>query len=159
VAAWRFKRWADEWLAKKKVEKVKRGRIVAVRDPKIIEVLELRVGYVKDRFGKLCSLMDSWVTATSTKPDDAVSSATQGITTAIKSKRPEAASFAAQRELVDRWNCLPPSRCSEKGECQVVSRLDDEQREALLELADLGTAICSSGLIVATLMWFGSLFG
>jgi hypothetical protein len=44
----------DEWLAKKKVEKVKRGRIVAVRDPKTIEVLELRVGYVKDRFGKLC---------------------------------------------------------------------------------------------------------
>jgi integrase len=36
------------------VEKVKRGRIVAVRDPKTIEVLELRVGYVKDRFGKLC---------------------------------------------------------------------------------------------------------
>ena len=42
------------WLAKKKVEKVKRGRIVAVRDPKTIEVLELRVGYVKARFGKLC---------------------------------------------------------------------------------------------------------
>jgi hypothetical protein len=37
----------------KKVEKVKRGRIVAVRDPKTIEVLELRVGYIKDRFGKL----------------------------------------------------------------------------------------------------------
>jgi hypothetical protein len=36
-----------------KVEKVKRGRIVAVRDPKTIEVLELRVGYAKDRFGKL----------------------------------------------------------------------------------------------------------
>src|SRR6267378_604114 len=53
VAARPFKRWADEWLAKKKVEKVKRGRIVAVRDPKTIEVLELRVGYVKDRFGKL----------------------------------------------------------------------------------------------------------
>ncbi|WP_247341959.1 MULTISPECIES: site-specific integrase [unclassified Bradyrhizobium] len=30
------------------------GRIVAVHDPKTIEVLELRVGYVKDRFGKLC---------------------------------------------------------------------------------------------------------
>jgi hypothetical protein len=54
VAARPFKQWADEWLAKKKVEKVKRGRIVAVRDPKTIEVLELRVGYVKDRFGKLC---------------------------------------------------------------------------------------------------------
>ena len=25
-----------------------------MRDPKTIEVLELRVGYVKDRFGKLC---------------------------------------------------------------------------------------------------------
>ncbi|WP_354066763.1 hypothetical protein [Bradyrhizobium sp. OAE829] len=36
------------------MEKVKRGRIVAVHDPKTIEVLELRVGYVKDRFGKLC---------------------------------------------------------------------------------------------------------
>jgi hypothetical protein len=36
------------------VEKVKRGRIVAVRDPKTVEVLELRVGYVKARFGKLC---------------------------------------------------------------------------------------------------------
>jgi hypothetical protein len=54
VATRPFKQWADEWLAKKKVEKVKRGRIVAVRDPKTIEVLELRVGYVKDRFGKLC---------------------------------------------------------------------------------------------------------
>jgi hypothetical protein len=35
---------------------------------------------------------------------------------------------------------------------KVVSRLDDEQREALLKLADLGTAIFSSGPIVATLM-------
>jgi hypothetical protein len=33
-----FKQWADECM----------------RDPKTIEVLELRVGYVKDRFGKLC---------------------------------------------------------------------------------------------------------
>jgi integrase len=56
VAARPFEQWADEWLAKKKVEKVKRGRIVAVRDPKTIEVLELRVGYVKDCFGKLCRL-------------------------------------------------------------------------------------------------------
>src|SRR5262245_1084668 len=54
AAARPFEQWADEWLAKKKVEKVKRGRIVAVRDPKTIEVLKLRVGYVKDRFGKLC---------------------------------------------------------------------------------------------------------
>ncbi len=31
-----------------------KSRTVAVRDPKTIEVLELRVGYVKKRFGKLC---------------------------------------------------------------------------------------------------------
>ena len=54
AAARPFEQWADEWLAKKKVEKVKRGRIVAVRDPKTIEVLGLRVGYIKGRFGKLC---------------------------------------------------------------------------------------------------------
>jgi hypothetical protein len=34
AAARPFEQWADEWLAKKKVEKVKRGRIVAVRDPR-----------------------------------------------------------------------------------------------------------------------------
>ena len=54
VVARPFEQWADEWFAKKKVERVKRGRIVAVRDPKTIEVLELRAGYVKARFGKLC---------------------------------------------------------------------------------------------------------
>ena len=32
---------------------------------------------------------------------------------------------------------------------KVFGLLDDEQREALLELADLGTAMFSSGLIVA----------
>src|SRR6267378_8387112 len=32
---------------------------------------------------------------------------------------------------------------------KVVELLDDEQREALLELADLGTAVFSSGLVVA----------
>jgi hypothetical protein len=37
-----------------KKRKERRGRIVALRDPKTIEVLELPVGYVKDRFGKLC---------------------------------------------------------------------------------------------------------
>ena len=42
-----FEQWADEWLAKKKVENVKRGSVVAVRDPKTIEGLELRVGYGK----------------------------------------------------------------------------------------------------------------
>ncbi len=39
---------------KEEGEKVKRGRIVAVRAPKTIEVLELRVGYVKDRFVSAC---------------------------------------------------------------------------------------------------------
>jgi hypothetical protein len=33
AAARHFEQWADEWLARKKVEKVKRGRIVAVRAP------------------------------------------------------------------------------------------------------------------------------
>jgi hypothetical protein len=33
------------------VEKINRGKIVAVRYPKTIEVLELRVGYIKGRFG------------------------------------------------------------------------------------------------------------
>jgi hypothetical protein len=32
---------------------------------------------------------------------------------------------------------------------KVISMLDDEQRDALLELADLGTACLSAGLIVA----------
>lgn len=34
---------------------------------------------------------------------------------------------------------------------KVVSQLDDEQRAALLELADFGTAVFSAGLIVALL--------
>jgi hypothetical protein len=34
---------------------------------------------------------------------------------------------------------------------RVVSRLDKEQRDALLELADFGTAAFSAGLIVAVL--------
>ena len=41
--------WGDEWLAKNKVEKVKRGRIVAARAPKTI-VLEL-CRYVEHRAG------------------------------------------------------------------------------------------------------------
>ena len=61
AAARPFEQWADEWLAKKKVEKVKRGRIVAVRDPKTIEVLELRVGYVKTRFGKEKATPREWL--------------------------------------------------------------------------------------------------
>lgn len=34
---------------------------------------------------------------------------------------------------------------------KVVSGLDQEQRDALLELADFGTAVFSAGLIVALL--------
>jgi len=34
---------------------------------------------------------------------------------------------------------------------KVVSQLDDEQRAALLELVDFGTAVFSAGLIVAVL--------
>lgn len=34
---------------------------------------------------------------------------------------------------------------------KLVALLDEEQREALLELADFGTAVCSSGLAVALL--------
>jgi hypothetical protein len=37
---------------------------------------------------------------------------------------------------------------------KVISLLDDEQCQALLEVADLGTAIFSAGLIVASLEWF-----
>jgi hypothetical protein len=34
---------------------------------------------------------------------------------------------------------------------RLVALLDEEQREALLELADFGTAVCASGLAVAML--------
>jgi hypothetical protein len=40
---------------------------------------------------------------------------------------------------------------------RVVSLLDEEQRSALLELVDFGTAVCSAGLIVAVLQSFVSL--
>ena len=40
---------------------------------------------------------------------------------------------------------------------KVVSLLDEEQRNALLELADFGTAVCSAGLIVAVLQGLVSL--
>ena len=36
---------------------------------------------------------------------------------------------------------------------KVISALDQEQRDALLELADFGTAVFSAGLIVAVLQW------
>jgi hypothetical protein len=60
---------------------------------------------------------------------------------------------------LELWTLVPVEQKRESAMRKVVSRLDDEQREALLELVDLGTAICSSGLIVATLMWVDSLFG
>lgn len=34
---------------------------------------------------------------------------------------------------------------------KILALLDDEQREALLELADFGLAVCVAGLIVATM--------
>src|SRR6266481_8554252 len=89
VAARPFKQWADKWLAKKKVENVKRGRIVAVRDPKTIEVLELRVGYVKDRFGKLCrqdiKRPDCSLSCVHTKPRESWKPATAYVASVRKS--------------------------------------------------------------------------
>jgi len=41
---------------------------------------------------------------------------------------------------------------------KVLAELDDEQREVLLYLADLGTALCLSGLVVSILQFAGSLF-
>ena len=41
---------------------------------------------------------------------------------------------------------------------KVFGGLDDDQREALLELADLGTAMFSSGLVVALLKAIVGLF-
>jgi hypothetical protein len=40
---------------------------------------------------------------------------------------------------------------------KAVSRLDEDQRSALFELADLGTAVFSAGLIVAVLQGLVSL--
>ena len=34
---------------------------------------------------------------------------------------------------------------------KILALLDDEQREALLELADFGLAVCAAGLVVAML--------
>jgi hypothetical protein len=36
---------------------------------------------------------------------------------------------------------------------KVVSLLDEDQRQALLEVVDLGTALVSAGLIVSILNW------
>ena len=41
---------------------------------------------------------------------------------------------------------------------KAISELDDEQRAVLLEVADFGTAVFSSGLIVAILMSVVGLF-
>ena len=41
---------------------------------------------------------------------------------------------------------------------KVIGLLDDEQREALLELADFGTAVFGAGLAVAMLKAFFDLF-
>jgi hypothetical protein len=40
----------------------------------------------------------------------------------------------------------------------VISQLDKEQRQALLQVADLGTALFASGLIVSILKFVGDLF-
>jgi integrase len=45
--------WIDEWLAEKKTEKIKRGRLVTIRSPETIALLERWAGYLKGRFGKL----------------------------------------------------------------------------------------------------------
>ncbi|MDA9497688.1 tyrosine-type recombinase/integrase [Bradyrhizobium sp. CCBAU 11357] len=48
-----FGMWIDEWLADKRTEKIKRGRLVTVRSPETIALLERWAGYLKDRFGRL----------------------------------------------------------------------------------------------------------
>jgi hypothetical protein len=45
--------WIDDWLAEKKTEKVKRGRLVTLRSPETIALLERWAGYLKKRFGRL----------------------------------------------------------------------------------------------------------
>jgi integrase len=47
-----FGEWIDEWLAVKKTEKIKRGKLVTVRSPMTITLHELWAGYLKKRFGK-----------------------------------------------------------------------------------------------------------
>jgi hypothetical protein len=47
-----FGAWIDEWLAEKKTEKIKRGKLVTVRSPETIALLERWAGYLKSRFGK-----------------------------------------------------------------------------------------------------------
>jgi integrase len=45
--------WIDEWLADKKTEKIRRGRLITVRSPETLALLERWASYLKDRFGKL----------------------------------------------------------------------------------------------------------
>ncbi|MEY9395671.1 hypothetical protein ABIF66_006350 [Bradyrhizobium japonicum] len=45
--------WIDQWPAEKKIEKIKRGRLVAVRSPETIAPLERWAGYLKRRSGRL----------------------------------------------------------------------------------------------------------
>jgi hypothetical protein len=45
--------WIDDWLAEKKTEKIKRGRLVTLRSPETIALLERWAGYLKKRFSKL----------------------------------------------------------------------------------------------------------
>ena len=40
---------------------------------------------------------------------------------------------------------------------KAIAELDDEQRAALLQVVDLGTAICASALIVSVLRLIGGL--
>jgi hypothetical protein len=40
---------------------------------------------------------------------------------------------------------------------KAIAELDEEQRAALLQVADLGTAICASALIVSVLKLIGGL--
>ena len=40
---------------------------------------------------------------------------------------------------------------------KAIAELDDEQRAALLQVADLGTAVCASALIVSILRFVGGL--
>ncbi len=41
---------------------------------------------------------------------------------------------------------------------KVLAQLDDAERDQLLYIADLGTALCLSGLVVSILHGIGSLF-
>jgi DNA-directed RNA polymerase specialized sigma24 family protein len=40
---------------------------------------------------------------------------------------------------------------------KAIAELDEEQRAALLQVADLGTAVCASALIVSILRFIGGL--